>query len=238
MISIAIDSTTPDQTTVTSKAQLKAWFINGAKPNQAQFYAWMDSYWHKSEYIPAGYIKGLGELLGIKADAEQLQYLANKDGSNIAENRANWLSALNLSAVYKIQASAETFEDLPAEGNETGDVRRVNESGEKYVWTGDYWDKLVEIPSVQLPREIDDQPTIDAILAADYSAGVADLGGISPGGGTGGVVAGKIGDGLGGSETGTESRQTVNPGDAYFDGIYLYLGVGTDKVARLQPARK
>ncbi|MGC4130203.1 MAG: hypothetical protein QM564_11755 [Bergeyella sp.] len=74
---------TPEASTATPKSTLKSWFVTAAKPNQAQFAAWMDAYWHKSEYIPIGYISGLSALLGAKADAEQLQYFANKDASNI-----------------------------------------------------------------------------------------------------------------------------------------------------------
>ena len=68
--------TTPMESTVTEKAQLKQWFVNGAKPNEAQFWAWMDAFWHKKDYIPVGYIRGLDVLLGNKADSEQLQYYA------------------------------------------------------------------------------------------------------------------------------------------------------------------
>ena len=36
-----------------SKEQLKEWFLRGLKPTENQFHDWMDSYWHKSEEIPA-----------------------------------------------------------------------------------------------------------------------------------------------------------------------------------------
>lgn len=34
---------------MTSKTELKSYFENGDIPNQEQFWAWMDSYWHKEE---------------------------------------------------------------------------------------------------------------------------------------------------------------------------------------------
>lgn len=37
---------------VTSKTQLKNWFLTTLKPLQAHYHAWMDSYWHKDELIP------------------------------------------------------------------------------------------------------------------------------------------------------------------------------------------
>ncbi|WP_454059977.1 hypothetical protein [Elizabethkingia ursingii] len=34
-----------------SKTELKKYFKNGDVPNQEQFWTWIDSYWHKYEYI-------------------------------------------------------------------------------------------------------------------------------------------------------------------------------------------
>lgn len=52
----------------TAKNTLKNWFKTLAKPTQAQFWAWMDSYWHKDEKIPTGSIDQLDTILGQKAD--------------------------------------------------------------------------------------------------------------------------------------------------------------------------
>jgi hypothetical protein len=41
------------------KETIKGWFTTGSKPTQEQFWAWMDSYWHKDENIPASKIEGL-----------------------------------------------------------------------------------------------------------------------------------------------------------------------------------
>lgn len=49
--------------TITPKNTLKNWFITGAKPTQAQFWAWMDSYYHKSDSLPASMISGLGNYV-------------------------------------------------------------------------------------------------------------------------------------------------------------------------------
>ena len=72
---------------ITSKSQLKGWFVNGAKPNQNQFYAWFDSYWHKDEQISADNIKGLSEMLEAKDEEDQLQYYALLDDSSIGLNQ-------------------------------------------------------------------------------------------------------------------------------------------------------
>ncbi|MCT3721342.1 hypothetical protein [Elizabethkingia anophelis] len=39
-----------------SKIDLKNYFQNGSIPNQEQYRAWIDSYWHKNEYIDASQI--------------------------------------------------------------------------------------------------------------------------------------------------------------------------------------
>lgn len=65
------------------KNTLKQWFVTGAKPLQAQYWAWLDSYWHKSEPISINNIENLSEILVNKADADQLALYAKKDASNI-----------------------------------------------------------------------------------------------------------------------------------------------------------
>ena len=65
------------------KNTLKQWFVTGAKPVQAQYWAWLDSYWHKSEAISINNIENLSEILGNKVDADQLALYAKKDASNI-----------------------------------------------------------------------------------------------------------------------------------------------------------
>lgn len=57
----------------TDKNTLKSWFKRGLKPLEAQFHAWMDSFWHKSEEIPTSSIKGLEEVLNNKAEFRALQ---------------------------------------------------------------------------------------------------------------------------------------------------------------------
>ena len=69
--------------TITEKPQLKTWWVTGSKPTQAQYYLWMDAYWHKSELISMSNIKDLALTLGNKADADQLQFYAQTDANNI-----------------------------------------------------------------------------------------------------------------------------------------------------------
>ena len=54
----------------TSINTLKNWFRTGLKPTQAQFWAWLDSFWHKDEKIPITAIEDIENILAEKADAE------------------------------------------------------------------------------------------------------------------------------------------------------------------------
>ena len=47
-----------------SVAQLKLWFARGLKPTQEQFAAWLDSFWHKNDTIPAANVEGYASILG------------------------------------------------------------------------------------------------------------------------------------------------------------------------------
>ena len=47
-----------------------------------------------------------------------------------------------LTSVFQYRGSVPTFEDLPTEGNITGDVWNVDETDVNYVWDGNEWDQL------------------------------------------------------------------------------------------------
>lgn len=63
---------------VTAKNTIKQWFKNKLKPTQAQFWAWMDSYWHKDEKIPVSSISGLEKLLNSVATVGQMEALIER----------------------------------------------------------------------------------------------------------------------------------------------------------------
>ena len=58
---------------ITPISTLKRWFANFKKPTQEQFWAWLDSYWHKSEKIPLDTIDGLENAIRGTASADQLR---------------------------------------------------------------------------------------------------------------------------------------------------------------------
>ena len=56
----------------TALITIKNWFKTNLKPTQEQFWAWMDSFWHKGEKIPITSIDDIENILNAKADAEAL----------------------------------------------------------------------------------------------------------------------------------------------------------------------
>lgn len=56
-----------------SKNIIKEWFRNRKKPTQEQFWAWIDSYWHKDEKISIQNINGLDALFQEVLTIQQLE---------------------------------------------------------------------------------------------------------------------------------------------------------------------
>lgn len=59
---------------VTGRNILKGWFRRFMKPTEAQFAAWIDSFWHKTEdSIPIDNIQNLSTILGSKIDRKEIE---------------------------------------------------------------------------------------------------------------------------------------------------------------------
>ena len=109
---------------MTEKNILQNWFVTGAKPTQEQFWAWQESYWHKSEGIPTEKILGLSEVLANKADAEMLQHKANLDSSNLTDEHVlAWKEKLG---VGELPSNIATIDEGNKQGN-TYTKTKVNE---------------------------------------------------------------------------------------------------------------
>ena len=67
---------------MTTIETLKQWFSNLKKPTQEQFWAWLDSFWHKSEKIPMASVEGLDKLVEGTASAEQLSNHLNDSNAH------------------------------------------------------------------------------------------------------------------------------------------------------------
>ena len=100
---------------MTEKNILQNWFVAGAKPTQEQFWAWQESYWHKSESIPTEKILGLSEVLANKADVEMLQHKANLDSSNLTDEHVlAWKKALG---VGELPSNIATIDEGTKQGS-------------------------------------------------------------------------------------------------------------------------
>ena len=109
---------------MTEKNILQNWFVTGAKPTQEQFWAWQESYWHKSESIPTEKILGLSEVLANKADVGMLQHKANLDSSNLTnEHVIAWKEKLG---VGELPSNLATIDEGNKQGN-TYTKEKVNE---------------------------------------------------------------------------------------------------------------
>lgn len=78
-----------DSNMATAKNILKNWFSNKKKPPQEQFWAWLESYWHKDEKIPSSVIEGIDEMLQGVATTEQLAAL---EESKVEKEKGKGLS--------------------------------------------------------------------------------------------------------------------------------------------------
>lgn len=54
------------------------------------------------------------------------------------------ISDLDIETIFHYKGSVEDERHLPAEGNKTGDVWNVEDTGSNFAWNGDGWDKLSE----------------------------------------------------------------------------------------------
>lgn len=67
----------------------------------------------------------------------------------------------DLSSVYRFKGSKASYAALPTEGNETGDVWNVEDTGMNYAWTGESWDALGESFEIEAISNAE----IDAVTA-------------------------------------------------------------------------
>ncbi|WP_245915781.1 hypothetical protein [Apibacter adventoris] len=94
-----------------TKETLKPWFSNGKKPDEQQFWAWMESYWHKEEKIPIEVIEDINNILVNKADKELVdkltQELSNKVDNEIVQALQAYVYGLIDDTLYT--ASDKTY---------------------------------------------------------------------------------------------------------------------------------
>lgn len=110
-------------------------------------------------------------------DQNGLLYLWNKVKTYVAEHKDGgeagsvaWENVTgkpqvalksDLASIYRYKGSVASFDALPTEGSETGDVWNAEDTGMNYAWDGEKWDALGQVFEVQAITNAE----IDAITA-------------------------------------------------------------------------
>lgn len=82
-------------------------------------------------------------------EATKPTYTAAEIGAIPSSQADTFAKKSDLTSVYKYKGSVDTYTDLPAENNTVGDVYNVEASGMNYAWTGESWDALGEVMSIE-----------------------------------------------------------------------------------------
>lgn len=68
----------------------------------------------------------------------------------------------DFSSVYRYKGTVAAVSGLPSEGSEVGDVWNVESNDMNYGWTGDHWDPLGQIFTIEsIPDSVIDEITSD-----------------------------------------------------------------------------
>ncbi|MCK0202778.1 hypothetical protein MWN41_07065 [Ornithobacterium rhinotracheale] len=125
---------------------IKNWFKNGLKPTQEQFWAWLDSFWHKDDKIPAENVEGLDDILSSidlssklenadferykKEQVEAFKLKADANASNLdGENKRIWKSALGINE----KASSDDLQALKLEVKKKANAEELQVATTKLV---------------------------------------------------------------------------------------------------------
>lgn len=102
----------------TALSILKGWFKTNSYPTQAQFWSWMDSYWHKDDKIAADSIGGLQELLDQKVSEEEGKGLSSNDYSTEEKEKLAGLDEALNNKVSIVEGKGLSTNDYSTEEKE------------------------------------------------------------------------------------------------------------------------
>lgn len=99
--------------------------------------------------------------------ASKPTYTAAEVGAlSLDDAEANYAKKSDISTIYRPKGSVQSYDNLPTEGNQVGDVWNVIDTDMNYAWTVDgTWDPLggsVDIPTIS-------NETIDSIVAGEIT---------------------------------------------------------------------
>lgn len=107
------------QTNTTPLETIKEWFMTGKIPTQSQFWAAMDSFWHKDEKILISRIKDLAYFLNQKVDLEAFNDHLHTDvaHSDLFDNKVDKVAGKGLSDNNFTDSLKKKLEDIELPDN-------------------------------------------------------------------------------------------------------------------------
>jgi hypothetical protein len=92
---------------------IQNWFSTGKKPTQAQFWDWLDSFFHKDDDIPRSQVEGLQELLDTKMDIKQV---VTSEQVGTYNSEKNYVYDTGLAEYVSYKNSESTIKQFQTEG--------------------------------------------------------------------------------------------------------------------------
>lgn len=92
------------------------WFRTGKKPTQTQFWATLQSFWHKEEPIPQSAVQNLTQTLSNKAELSQLNgHFNDPDAHGLAAKLAGKSNTGHTHTIYDVDELPQKIETIEGE---------------------------------------------------------------------------------------------------------------------------
>ncbi|MGU9939341.1 hypothetical protein ACTS9D_11980 [Empedobacter brevis] len=156
------------QQSYTEKSALKNWFRSKLKPTQGQFWAWMDSYWHKGEKLPINTIDGLGEAVDGKAPLMHYheQYATNDASSLADDNVLSWKQKLGVDDLDYVEIPTEN-----ATENSHPYVVVINDEGKSAKQNANDFGKVDTVNEIEPDENKNVNIGLDDVLSKGNTSG-------------------------------------------------------------------
>ena len=108
---------------------LKQWFVRGARPTAEQFGAWIDSFFHKGDKVPATSVDGLQAAFDAKADRKALDTVSGlvqeiRDDLNSETGTLNTLASQTYAAKVAANNAAALAQEATQAAADATDAAR------------------------------------------------------------------------------------------------------------------
>lgn len=174
---------------IASISKVKSWFSRGFIPTEAQYHAWIDSFFHKNESVPVAQIDGLQDLLDQKADIGTINAIVlvsvSEQEVNIGINTilAMPIEEPSLGTMYEFELWYKSPAAVPAGNfsvwiNASNDPLKINITNQiadaialfkgKMVYYNDAWRGIIQMGSSieMVDFLLTDAKTIEIMVAS------------------------------------------------------------------------